>query len=109
MDRACAPSTAGRAEGRAVRHQIRGRLDDAGCVAPPRNSANYSSSSRLASLAEPPPTLATDFRSGTLAPRRRAPPGDGEQRERRREYAHPDEQRARAPTARVRDQRDVGA
>src|SRR5438874_2851416 len=35
-----------------IRHQIRGRLDDAGCVAPPRNSANYSSSSRLASLAE---------------------------------------------------------
>src|SRR2546428_3345558 len=49
-----------------ARHQIRGRLDDAGCVAPPRNSANYSSSSRLASLAEPSPTLATDFRSGTL-------------------------------------------
>src|SRR5882724_8795648 len=52
------------------RHQIRGRLDDAGCVAPPRNSANYSSSSRLASAADPPPTLATDFGSGTLAPRR---------------------------------------
>src|SRR5437667_281672 len=67
MDRACAPSTAGRAEGRAVRHQIRGRLGDAGCVAPPRNSANYSSSSRLASAADPPPTLATDFGSGTLA------------------------------------------
>src|SRR5438874_11254960 len=71
-----------------IRHQIRGRLDDAGCVAPPRNSANYSSSSRLASLAEPPPTLATDFRSGTLAqasssqlagsmPRRRGRPGAG--------------------------------
>src|SRR5213593_394459 len=38
----------------------------AGCVAPPRNSANYSSSSRLASAAEPPPALATDFGSGTL-------------------------------------------
>src|SRR5207249_2590961 len=50
-----------------IRHQIRGRLDDAGCVAPPRNSANYSSSSRLASAADPPPTLATDFGSGTLA------------------------------------------
>src|SRR5882724_13480702 len=49
-----------------VRHQIRGRLDDAGGVAPPRNSANYSSSSRLASAADPPPTLATDFGSGTL-------------------------------------------
>src|SRR6266702_1349083 len=49
-----------------ARHQIRGRLDDAGCVAPPRNSANYSSSSRLASAADPPPTLATDFGSGTL-------------------------------------------
>src|SRR5207249_2573282 len=49
-----------------VRHQIRGRLDDAGCVAPPRNSANYSSSSR-ASAADPPPTSATDFGSGTLA------------------------------------------
>src|SRR5438093_12111416 len=67
MDRACAPSTAGRAEGRAVRHQSRGRLDDAGCVAPPRNSANYSSSSRLASAADPPPPLAADFGSGTLA------------------------------------------
>src|SRR3989442_504180 len=55
-----------------VRHPIRRRLDDAGCVAPPRNSANYSSSSRLASAADPPPTLATDFGSGTLAPRRRA-------------------------------------
>src|SRR6266404_1580238 len=32
----------------------------------PRNSANYSSSSRLASAAEPPPTLATYFGSGTL-------------------------------------------
>ena len=30
-------------------------------------SANYSSASRLASAAEPPPTLATDFGSGTLA------------------------------------------
>src|SRR5947207_868506 len=49
-----------------ARHQIRGRLDDAGCVAPPRNSANYSSSSR-ASAADPPPTSATDFGSGTLA------------------------------------------
>src|SRR5207248_10326513 len=49
-----------------VRDQIRGRLDDAGCVAPPRNSANYSLSSRLASAADPPPTLATDFGSGTL-------------------------------------------
>src|SRR3989442_12668621 len=50
-----------------VRHPIRRRLDDAGCVAPPRNSANYSSSSRLATAADPPPTLATDFGSGTLA------------------------------------------
>src|SRR5438876_11232684 len=50
-----------------------GRLDDAGCVAPPRNSANYSSSSRLASAADPPPTLATDFGSGTLASRRLLP------------------------------------
>src|SRR2546428_7666660 len=49
-----------------ARHQIRGRLDDAGCVAPPRNSANYSSSSRLASAIDPPPTLATDCGSGTL-------------------------------------------
>src|SRR5438874_11526352 len=49
-----------------IRHQIRGRLDDAGCVAPPRNSANYSSPPRLASAADPPPTLATDFGSGTL-------------------------------------------
>src|SRR5207249_8354108 len=32
----------------------------------PRNSANYSSSSRLAIAADPPPTLATDFGSGTL-------------------------------------------
>src|SRR5207244_12964378 len=39
---------------------------------PPRNSANYSSSSRLASAADPPPTLATDFGSGTLT-RRPAP------------------------------------
>src|SRR3989442_4741132 len=54
-----------------VRHPIRRRLDDAGCVAPPRNSANYSSSSRLASAADPPPTLATDFGSGTLARRAR--------------------------------------
>src|SRR3989442_15115435 len=50
-----------------VRHPIRRRLDDAGCVAPPRNSANYSSSSRLASAADPPPTYATDFGCGTLA------------------------------------------
>src|SRR5437667_1941564 len=84
MDRACAPSTAGRAEGRAVRHQIRGRLDDAGCVAPPRNSANYSSSSRLASAADPPPTLATDFGSGTLALERR-----GRVRGERREHLPP--------------------
>src|SRR5207253_2266142 len=34
-----------------------GRLDDAAYVAPPRNSANYSSSSRLASVADTPPTL----------------------------------------------------
>src|SRR5207249_4696285 len=60
-----------------VRHQIRGRLDDAGCVAPPRNSANYSSSSRLASAIDPPPTLATDFGSGTL---RGGARGQGERR-----------------------------
>src|SRR5262245_59838400 len=58
------------------RHQIRGRLDDACCVAPPRNSANYPSSSRLASVADPLPTLATDFRSGTLV----QPPGRGGRR-----------------------------
>src|SRR5438445_1815872 len=71
-----------------ARHQIRGRLDDAGCVAPPRNSANYSSSSRLASLAEPPPTLATDFRSGTLAVRVR---GGCEREEQRGEHRAIDE------------------
>src|SRR5207249_4419779 len=41
-------------------------------------------------------------------PGARAPPGDGEERERRHERARPDEQRARAPTARVRDHLDGG-
>src|SRR2546425_6392406 len=57
----------------------------------------------------PSPPLFRSEAHTTLAPRRGAPPGDGEQGERRRERAHPDEQRARAPTARVRDHRDIGA
>src|SRR2546426_2706313 len=47
--------------------------------------------------------------SPLLAPRRRAPPGDGEERERRRERAHPDEQRTRTRAGRVRYHLHVGA
>src|SRR6185503_13640870 len=68
-----------------VRHKISGGLTGSRCVAPPRNSFGYYSSSRLAGARDPTRSFATNFRFGTLEPPHgcRAQPVVGDDLERR--------------------------